>query len=149
MHLRGVGLICWVMHADPSAYNNCFLLCQIDTKKSPTVLPTYLLPFLLSKMQFYQKCYHEERFQKHLEKGPFSISLKNLVSGKNMMHISFPYKKKKKLVDFVWPSTVYDVRGQVLCSTMYVYLQGGDTHTYIYIMASCRCSLLPLNTVHS
>ena len=28
-----VGLICWAMHADPSVYNNCFLLSQINTLK--------------------------------------------------------------------------------------------------------------------
>ena len=37
-HSGGVGLICWVKHADPSVYNNCFLPSQIDTKKTPTLL---------------------------------------------------------------------------------------------------------------
>ena len=71
MRSRGVGLICRVMHADPLAYNNCFLLSQIDTKNRLLYyarsyicpLPT-CLPFLLNKMQFYQTCYHKEMFQK-------------------------------------------------------------------------------------
>ena len=55
MHSRGVGLLCRVMHTDPSLY--CFVLCQIDTKNHLLYctksyirhLPTYLA-FLLNKM---------------------------------------------------------------------------------------------------
>ena len=92
-HSRGVGLFCRVMHADPSVYNNCFLLFQIDTENCLLYctksyihhLPTHLA-FLLNKMQFYQKYYHKERLQKHRQEGPFSNSPKNLVSGNHMMH---------------------------------------------------------------
>ena len=35
---RSVVLICRAMHADPSVYNNCFLLSQIDTKNRLSLL---------------------------------------------------------------------------------------------------------------
>ena len=76
------------MHADLAVYNNRFLLSQIDTKNRLLFctkhyircLPTHPA-FLLNKMQFYKKCYHEGRLGKHLEEGPPSNSPKNLVSG--------------------------------------------------------------------
>ena len=51
---------------------NRLLYC---TKSYIQCLPAYL-PFLLSKMQFYQKNYHEGRFRNHLEEGPSSNTSK-------------------------------------------------------------------------
>ena len=69
-----MGLFCRVMHADPLTYKSCFPLSQADTRNQLLYytksymhhLLTYLT-FLLNKMQFYQKCCHEERLQKYLE----------------------------------------------------------------------------------
>ena len=78
-HFGGVELICQAMHADLLVYNNCLLLSQIDTEKSPTLVPRatfivyqHTLHFLLNKMQFYKKCYREGTLRKHLEEGPSS-----------------------------------------------------------------------------
>ena len=69
------------------SYTKCILKNRLlyCTKSYIHRLPTYL-PFLLNKMQFYQKCYHEKRFWKHLEEGLSSNSPKTLVSGNHTMH---------------------------------------------------------------